>query len=222
MENEILPFGALTSGYVLIPKKLLTYNFNNRDTSLSYLEAFLTVLAKVNFADNEATISGHKIMCKRGESLLSYPSWAKLFNWTLGKTRCFFRKMVKEKLIAIIPVMYRVKLIKVTDYDALTGKRKTAKNMAAEDVCAPEISKAEKIAQKDQKFYQFWDAYHRTTGLEANDIGMAIILWKRLTKDEKELAINKIEPYCRRINNTQFYKTAVNYLKAKCFYNERL
>ncbi|WP_321517161.1 hypothetical protein [uncultured Bacteroides sp.] len=222
MENEILPFGALTSGYVLIPKKLLTYNFNKRDTSLSYLEAFLTVMATVNYADNEATIGGHKMMCKRGESLLSYPSWAKLFNWTTSKTRSFFKKMVKERLIAIIPVMYGVKLIQVIDYDGLTGKRKSTKKKAAEDVCTPENYNAEKIARKDQKFYLFWDAYHRATGLEANDIGMAMIIWKRLTKDEKELAIIKIEPYCRRINNTLFYKTAVNYLKAKCFYNERL
>jgi len=222
MQNNNLPFEALTSGYVLIPKKLLTHNFNNRDTNMSYLEAFLTVLATVNFADREVAINGDKLMCKRGESLLSYPSWAKLFNWTVGKTRCFFRKMVRENLIAIIPVKYGVKIVQVINYDVLTGKGKTTKKKVEEEAGNPEISKAEIIARKDQKFYLFWNKFHQATGLEANDIGLAILIWKRLTKEEKELAITKIEPYCRRINNKQFYKTAVNYLKAKCFFNERL
>lgn len=222
MENVNLPFEALTSGYVLIPKKLLKHNFNNRETSLSYLEAFLTVLATVNFADREITVKGEQLTCKRGESVLSYPSWAKLFHWPTSKTRCFFRKMVKDNLITIVPVMYGVKIVQVVNYDLLTGKRKTTKITAGEEADDKELSKAVKAARKDQKFYLFWNTYHQTTGLEANDVGLAILIWKRLTKEEKELAITKIEPYCRRINNTQYYKTAVNYLKAKSFYNERL
>jgi len=222
MENVNLPFEALTSGYVLIPKKLLTHNFNKRDTSLSYLEAFLTVLATVNFADREITINGVQLTCKRGESVLSYPSWANLFNWTQGKTRRFFSKMVRENLIAITPVKYGMKIVQVLDYDVLTGKRKTTKITAGEEAGDKELSKAVKAARKDQKFYLFWNTYHQTTGLEANDVGLAILIWKRFTKEEKDLAITKIEPYCRRINNKQYYKTAVNYLKAKSFYNERL
>jgi len=127
MQNDHLPFEALTSGYVLIPKKLLTYNFNNRDTSMSYMEAFLTVLAIINFADIEVAINGDKLMCKRGQSLLSFPSRAKLFNWTVGKTHCFFRKMVAQLYTKLQPTRKVATLLKGWAFSVLpstvTGKR---------------------------------------------------------------------------------------------------
>jgi hypothetical protein len=112
INKKNLPFNALNKGYVLVPKHLLNYRFNQKDESFSYLEAFLMLITNVNFEDRDVTIKGETFVCKRGESFLSVASWAKMFNWTTGKTRWFFDRMEKENLIRSTLLNY--KLISIT------------------------------------------------------------------------------------------------------------
>lgn len=215
MENINLPFEPFSCGYILIPKKILTHNFNQKDSSFSYLEAFLMVLTKVNFEDTEIKIKGCALVCKRGESALSFASWAKLFKWTIGKARVFFSKMVKEKLISIQNVKYGVKLIQVINYDFLTGKRKEKSSGEKE-------KKSRALTKRENQFQIFWEKYHQITGLPKVDIELARIAWKRLTQKDRDMAIEKIYSYCVFVNNRDYFKNACNYLKAKSFYNEGL
>jgi len=202
-----MPFEALSKGYVLIPKRLLTYSLNQKDKSLSYLEAFLMVITRVNYEDQEVNIKDSVILCKRGESFLSFANWAKLFNWTVGKTRCFFSKMVKENLISMHHIKYGMKCIKVIDYDIWTGKPE--KN--------PNINNL-----KTEQFKVFWEEYHKITKLSKKDIGAAERAWARLPKKERDLAIEKIHNYCKSTDTTKYFQRADIYLINKCYFNEGL
>jgi len=205
MKNEQLPFQALTKGYVLLPKNLLMYSLNQKENNLTYFDAFLMVLTKVNYKDNTAVIRGCTVECKRGESLLSCNSWAQLFNWTTGKTRRFFSKMAKENLISSSPVKYGMKRIKVVDYDLWTGK--TSHNADLKSRC-------------EEQFKVFWNEYHEITQLPKMNIGDARKEWKKLSQKERDLAIGKIYSYCESVGIRTYFKNAGNYLKGQCFYNE--
>jgi len=44
-------------------------------------------------------------------------------------------------------------------------------------------------------FDKFWDKYHEVTGLKKTDLQAALKYWKKLTKQEKQLAFDNIKPY---------------------------
>ena len=205
MKNEQLPFQALTKGYVLLPKNLLIYSLNQKEKDLSYLDAFLMLLTKVNYKDNTAVIRGSKIECKRGESFLSYNSWAQLFNWSNGKTRRFFLKLIQENLISISPVKYGMRCIKVLNYDLWTGKTSHTADLKS---------------RSEELFKVFWNEYHEITQLPKVNIGEARKEWRKLSLKERDLAIEKIYSYCEMVGNRTYFKNAGNYLKGQCFYNE--
>lgn len=200
-----LPFYALSKGYVLVPKHLLNYRFNQKVESFSYLEAFLMLVANVNFEDRDVTIKGETFVCHRGESFLSVASWAKMFNWTTGKTRWFFDKMEKENLVSSTRLNYKLKSIAVVDYDLWTGKPGTISNM--------------RVKSQD-RMMEFYDKYHEVTGLRRVDIGLVRAEWKKLTNEEKNVAIENIENYNESLKCRDFLKSANKYLKAKSFYDE--
>jgi hypothetical protein len=205
IKKNNLPFNALNKGYVLVPKHLLNYRFNQKDESFSYLEAFLMLITNVNFEDRDVTIKGETFVCKRGESVLSVASWAKMFNWTTGKTRWFFDRMEKENLIRSTLLNYKLKSIAVVDYDLWTGKPSQITNMT--------------IKNEDQ-LLEFYEKYHEITGLRKVDIGLVRREWKKLSKEDKEAAIKNIENYRDSVKCKEFVKSATNYLKAKSFYDQ--
>jgi hypothetical protein len=205
INKKNLPFNALNKGYVLVPKHLLNYRFNQKDESFSYLEAFLMLVTNVNFEDRDVTIKGETFVCKRGESFLSVASWAKMFHWTTGKTRWFFDRMEKENLIRSTLLNYKLKSIAVVDYDLWTGKPGPISNM--------------RVKSEDQ-LREFYEKYHEITGLRKVDIGLVRREWKNLSKEDKEAAINNIENYRGSVKVEDFVKSASKYLKAKSFYDE--
>ena len=200
-----LPFNALNKGYVLVPKYLLNYRFNQKDESFSYLEAFLMLITNVNFEDRNVTIKGETFVCKRGESVLSVASWAKMFNWTTGKTRWFFDRMEKENLIRSTLLNYKLKSIAVIDYDLWTGKPGPISNMRVKN---------------EDRLMEFYEKYHEITGLRKVDIGLVRREWKKLSKEEKEVAIKNIENYRDSVSCKEFVKSAGSYLNAKSFYDQ--
>lgn len=163
------------------------------------------VLSHVNYEDKEVKVKGGTITCKRGESFLSFANWAKTLNWTIGKVRWFFRKMEEEKLVSITPLKYGLKSIRVIDFDLWTGKPSLISNM--------------KVKNEDL-FIQFWEKYHEITQLRKVDIGLARKEWNKLAPKDKKAAINNIEDYCEIVGKRAFFKSAANYLRAKCFYDE--
>ena len=206
IENATLPFEALTKGYILVPKALISIILNQMEEEFSYVDAFLMILTKVNYMEAIATYRGHKILCKRGESIITIDGWARLFHWSRGKTRYFFTKLEQRNMISITPTEYQINQIQVVDYDKWTGKSV--------------MGHEKKKTRTEEEFEQFWSEYHEKTQLRKVDIGTARREWQKLSQKERNLAIEKIDSYCEFIGNRMYCKNAFNYLKAKSFYDE--
>lgn len=204
-----LPFDALTSGYVLIPKKLLIKVLNQREKECSYAEAFLTMLTRVNYMDTTMYIRGHKITCHRGQSFLSFTSWAELFGWKRGKTRRFFDKMEKEDMVRVIKTsLTNISCIEVVNYDLWTNK-------FTEDW-------TKRKSKTDQSFKEFWDEFHEVTQTPKKDIEAARRAWTKLSEKERKQAKENIYPYYMGLDNIRFVKRACNYLRDKSFLDEQI
>lgn len=206
-KNETLPFDALIKGYILIPKALLTESLNQKETELSYLEAFLMILAKVNYMDNSLTIRGCKINCSRGESLMSFQKWGELFHWKRHKTRRFFTKMEKYNLIQVTPTdISGIIRIRVIDYDMWTNK--------------PTDDWEKRKTKTDESFDEFWNTYHEVTQTPKREVGPARREWSKLTLRERRLALEQINYYYHSLENTKYIKRGFTYLRDKSFLNE--
>jgi hypothetical protein len=206
-KNENLPYNALTSGYILIPKKLLFESLKQKENEFSYLEAFLMVLTKVNFKDATATIYNQEIICHRGESLISIYKWAELFHWKRHKTRRFFARMEKNNLIQIVQLDNGLNIIRVVNYDLWTSKCK-------------EVNNEKPKTKTDESFDEFWNTYHEVTQTPKREVGPARREWSKLTLRERRLALEQINYYYHSLENTKYIKRGFRYLSDKSFLNE--
>ena len=92
-----LTTSSLKQGYITIPRALL--NRQATDGAAGETEAFLQILAHTNYSDVPYDINGTIILCKRGDSLISYHHWSNIFGWTRPKTTRFFQRLAKGGII---------------------------------------------------------------------------------------------------------------------------
>ena len=196
---------ALQQGYFKIPKALLKQQTGNKQSET--LGAFLQLLAWSNYSEMTYYIHGTEILCQRGESLISNQHWSKLFGWTCPKTARFFKRLEREGIIEILPHPEKTFHIRIINYDLWTGSVQPADSSQKEE----ESSKA---------FHTFWDNYHQIMQKPKVNVARARHEWEKLTKEEWQLAIDRIEDVYYHTNDTRFIAHASTYLKDKAFLNE--
>lgn len=140
-----LTTSSLKQGYITIPRALL--NRQATDGAAGETEAFLQILAHTNYSDVPYDINGTIILCKRGDSLISYHHWSNIFGWTRPKTTRFFQRLAKGGIIDLIPHQEKILHIRITNFDLWTGRIPSE----AKDARKEEIS---------TDFDLFWDKYH--------------------------------------------------------------
>ena len=140
-----LTTSSLKQGYITIPRALL--NRQATDGAAGETEAFLQILAHTNYSDVPYDINGTIILCKRGDSLISYHHWSNIFGWTRPKTTRFFQRLAKGGIIDLIPHQEKILHIRITNFDLWTGRIPSE----AKDTRKEEIS---------TDFDLFWDKYH--------------------------------------------------------------
>lgn len=204
-EKESLPCEALTKGYILVPKQLLKEWLDRSTQPMNELNAWLTILATVNFKDSYCTIAGNTTLCKRGESYYSLRHWASRFRWTRSKTRYYFAGLQQKGLVKLISNTQTTHLI-VNNYELWTGCRTDARQRIAENA--------------DEAFRNFWEAYHRITQADKVNIARARREWAKLLPEERTLATRHIEEYYYHLRNVKYCMQAAAYLSNKAFLNE--
>ena len=65
----------LKKGYILIPKSLIEDFLKAGLGTEGYLEAWIRVLALVNYSDTEICVQGNRMICRRGETVYTYSHW---------------------------------------------------------------------------------------------------------------------------------------------------
>jgi len=84
------------------------------------LKWWLIILLTVNYQDNKVLIGNKLYECKRGESIRSLRSWAKMFNTTPETVRHFFSLLEENEMIVIKSLGISTHL-KVCNYDVYQG-----------------------------------------------------------------------------------------------------
>lgn len=201
---------VLKHGFLIIPKAMLQKQIISREAQEGEIEAFLKLLLKVNYSETQHHTNWNEdIPCKRGESLHSYRDWSNIFHWSLTKTYRFIKQLQKDEVIEIIPHLNNPVLhLRVINYEQWVGGNPNRS------------TKAKKKKAVDEKFNLFWNQYHLITNLRKENIGKAQREWKKLSENEQQLAIDRIEDYYYHLTNTQYMLHAAGYLINKAFLNE--
>ena len=195
----------LKKGYILIPKSLIEDFLKAGLGTEGYLEAWIRVLALVNYSDTEICVQGNRMICRRGETVYTYSHWEKVLGWSRYRTRHFFETLFKSGIMEAVENSAGITLLRVIDYDLWTGQKKAA---------------ATRSNHATEGFDDFWDLYHRITQKDKINIARARKEWKKLTATEKKLALENIEEYYAHQKDIRFCKQAATYLADKAFLNE--
>ena len=202
-----LTMEILQKGYLLFPKALFEEQMKMKKNgkAADFFEAFILVLKHTNYSTTHCHINSYCFDCMRGESAMSFARWAEILGWTRSRTRYFFGRMFGMGLIEKLANPY-VTHIRIPDYDLLTGKTR------------PQLHKNKDT--DDAGFDTFWQQYHDITEHAKVNIGRARREWKKLSVEEKRLAIANIDEYNDHLNSSRYCKQAASYLADKSFKDE--
>ena len=107
----------LKKGYILIPKSLIEDFLKAGLGTEGYLEAWIRVLALVNYSDTETCVQGNRMICRRGETVYTYSHWEKVLGWSRYRTRHFFETLFKSGIMEAVENSAGITLLRVIDYD---------------------------------------------------------------------------------------------------------
>ena len=118
-----------------------------------------------------------------------------------------FQRLAKGGIIDLIPHQEKILHIRITNFDLWTGRIPSE----AKDARKEEIS---------TDFDLFWDKYHTVMRKPKVNVARGRREWNKLTREEQQLAIDRIEDVYYHTNDTRFIAHASTYLKDKAFLNE--
>lgn len=88
-------------GWIKIHRSITNHWLYSEKRVYSKLEAWYDILLNVNYIDNKVMIKGKLYEVKRGQSILSYESWGKRWNWDKSKVRRFFNLLQNDSMIQL-------------------------------------------------------------------------------------------------------------------------
>lgn len=201
-----MPYQALIRGYILMPRFFLEENLFNGTEPMTEVEAFIALLIKVNYKEATCVLKDKKMVCHRGESLNSYRTWAEIFRWNKTKTIRFIHDLIADEVIELIPCNKLTTHLRVIAYNEWTG-------------CQYEARQQEK-EKMDERFEEFWIKFHRITRTPKMNRGKAEKEWRKMTVEQRELAIKGIQRYYLNLPDIKYCKQAATYLSDKAYLNE--
>lgn len=98
------------NGYIKYHRSITKHWIYEPKRPKTYREAWEDILITVNWEPKRILIKGQLIHCDRGQSLNSLQSWAKLFNWTIGAVRHFFKILERDQMITTEGLQYTTRL----------------------------------------------------------------------------------------------------------------
>lgn len=115
------------TGFISIYRSITKHWLFPKNKPLTYFEAWITILLEVNYSDQKVNIGYEVFECKRGESLNSLDTWARLFNWNKSKVRRFFKMLQNDSMIILNNEQKttRLTVCKYEDYQGTRNKSET-------------------------------------------------------------------------------------------------
>lgn len=117
------------------------------------LKWWLTLLLEVNYQDKKVAIGNELFDCKRGESIRSLRSWAKVFNTTPDTVRHFFKMLQKDNMIKVesIGVSTHLKICNYDTYQSDLDTNKTAPDTALDTPFEQRLTTNNKVKKEKMK-----------------------------------------------------------------------
>lgn len=196
---------SLRKGYIVFPRAMLEERIRANGKVEGDLEALIIIISHVNYSNTEYYINQQPVICLRGESTHSMVYWSHLLGWGRSKTRYFFQKMEKDRIIEIISINTSTTHIRVINYELWT--------------CQDRITNTGH-EQKLEGFTGFWTKYHEILNTPKINIAKARREWKKLSANEQKLAIENIDDYYYNLKDVRFSLQCSAYLANKSFLNE--
>lgn len=88
-------------GWISVHRKIWEHWLIEKSRPLTRLEAWLKILMEVNHEQKKVSLGNELIIVKRGESINSLDTWARLFNWDKSKVRRFFKLLESDSMIVL-------------------------------------------------------------------------------------------------------------------------
>mgnify|MGYP004647166639 FL=1 len=199
MENLNYFKNAGNQGYILLPRRLLLNALFLQSPERQYYRLYIYLLLKATYG--EGRTDGESL--KRGELYFSYRTLCEQFS----VCRATLSKMLNE--------MEECELIEI--YRGKTNRQSSKiKMLYYEQMCDFATIFEEPSGKSDYEFEVFWDIYHNRSGLEPIDKELAHHYWKRLSSEERTLALVNVDVYFSDIPRSR-WRTAVEYLGYKNF-----
>lgn len=112
----------MNEGWISLHRSIKSHWLYPKGRPFTKYEAWITILLEVNHTDKKESKGFNLIECKRGESIKSLDTWAKLFFWNKSKVRRFFIMLQKDFMIETKSVQKTTHL-RVCNYDDYQNER---------------------------------------------------------------------------------------------------
>jgi len=210
----------LKNGYFLVHRKIFECPILRNPENFM---AWLTIISNVNYSEIEIEVMDKIIKIKRGQSLRSLESWAKLIGmgWDKSKVRRFFCKLEKEKMIKL----ELINTYKKDKIPAQKSERKSERKSTRLTVCNYDTYQdlRTKIdTQKDtdvkNKINISFDLYFNS-GLIKTRKDKCEEKWNKLKDIDRENIMTHIPKYLKT-NDLKFLKRTESYLNGRVWEDE--
>lgn len=191
------------SGWIKIHRCITEHWLYSEKRTYSKLEAWYDILLNVNFTDNKVMIKGKLYEVKRGESILSYESWGKRWNWDKSKVRRFFNLLQNDSMIELKCDNTTTHLT-VCKYESYQGERNADETQTKRKRNTDETN----IRKKELKEENIYRSFQHLS-ISIDEFNKLCIEY---TKQQIDDILDQIENNANNKKYTSLYLTAKNWL----------
>ena len=239
----------MNNGYIPLNRKFFDSTYWKAKRKFSFAEAWLDLIQMARYQIEPGEIllpSGRIITIRRGEARASIRFLSERWDWGENGVRVmrFLNKHIEikeierrmeqgESIIKLCNYDYYNPISDAnrdTDSDANRDTDSDANRDTDSDKEEEGIIKSNKenkenkekdiSTKKDFEFENFFDSYHKITGLPKTDKQAALKQWNKLNNTEKEKAMDSVQPFYDSLRNKDYCKKCRTYLSDKNFNDE--
>jgi hypothetical protein len=198
------------SGWIKIHRSITSHWLYSEKRTYSKLEAWYDILITVNYLDNKVIIKGKLYEVKRGESILSFESWANRWNWDKSKVRRFFTLLQKDEMIEFKCDSITTHLT-VCKYESYQGERNADETQTKRTRNADNTN-IRKKENKELLFTDFWKVYDKSV-----DRKKCLEKFVKLPEKDIQLILEVLPIYIIETKDKKFRKNPLTWLNGNCW-----